>query len=402
MRIVLVVPGGVDPPGAARTIPFIHHLVERLSADHRVTVLATGHDAQPGEWRLFDADVINIPVGNHSKTDIARVVATATRRATAGGRPDVVHALWANLPGLVAGVIGRRHGAPVVVSVGGGEFANLADIGYGGAQTAGTRLLASTAVRLATTVTVATEWMRDHVTAAGVQVGEVIPLGADTRIFQPRSAGAADPTALVHIGSLNRVKDQDLLLRAMAIVVARQPDVHLTIAGADTLHGHHARLAAELGVTDRITFTGHLPPQQVAAVVREASWHVLTSRHDAGPVAVLEAAACGVPTVGVRVGHVADFTSPGFAGAGFADADFAGAPAAMAIDQRTAQVVARTLLRAVGAGERPAIAERAERWARAHDADATAAAFEMLYRRLAASSSRRAAASSGSAPRRSR
>src|SRR6478609_1840340 len=70
MRIVLVVPGGVDPPGSPRTIPFIHHLVERLSADHRVTVLAVGHDPQPGEWRLFEADVVNIPIGEHSKSDI--------------------------------------------------------------------------------------------------------------------------------------------------------------------------------------------------------------------------------------------------------------------------------------------------------------------------------------------
>lgn len=390
MRIVLVVPGGVDPPGSARTIPFVHHLVERLSGDHRVTVLATGHDPHPGEWRLFDAEVINIPIGKHSKADIARVLATATRRATAGGRPDVVHGLWANLPGLVAGAIGRRHGVPVVVSVGGGEFARLPDIGYGGGLTRGTRMLSGAAVRLATTVTVATEWMRHHVGLAGVHVGEVIQLGADTRVFGPRSAGTADATELVHIGSLNHVKDQDLLVRAMSVLVTLEPEVHLTIAGADTLDGHHARLSAQLGMTDRITFAGHLAPPQLAAVVREASWHVLTSRHDAGPVAVLEAAACGVPTIGTRVGHVADFTTA------------LAQPAAVTIEQRSPVAVAHTLARAITDAPRAAIAERAERWAHTHDADATAAAFELLYRRLIASSSRRAAASSGSVPRRSR
>ena len=188
MRIVLVVPGGVDPPGAPRTIPFIHHLVESMSADHQVTVLAVGHDPHPGEWRLFDADVINIPIGEHSKGDILRVVTSATRAASRGGRPDVVHGLWANLPGLVAGTVGRRHGAPVVVSVGGGEFARVPDIGYGGGLHAGTRRLAGAAVRLATTVTVATEWMRTHLAADGIAVDEVIPLGADTRIFHSRPA----------------------------------------------------------------------------------------------------------------------------------------------------------------------------------------------------------------------
>ncbi len=390
MRIVLVVPGGVDPPGAPRTIPFIHHLVESMSAAHELTVLAVGHDPHPGEWRLFDADVINIPIGEHSKADILRVLTSATRAVSRGGRPDVVHGLWANLPGLVASTVGRRYGAPVVVSVGGGEFASVSDIGYGGGLNPGSRRLAGAAVRLATTVTVATEWMRAHLAADGVVADEVIPLGADTRIFHPRPGHVVDPMQLVHVGSLNRVKDQDLLVRAIAELDAMGVDAHLTIVGGDTMNGHHTRLATELGVDERIIFTGQLPPAEVADVVRGASWHVLTSRHDAGPVAVLEAAACGVPTIGVRVGHVADFTRLGEA------------PAAVPIDEHTPIAAALAMARALTGDERPAIAERAERWARTHDADATARAFDVLYRRLAANSSRRAAASSGSRPRRSR
>ena len=54
MRIALVVPGGVDPPGGPRVIPFVHHLVETLSARHEVTVVAIGHDGAAGEWPLFE------------------------------------------------------------------------------------------------------------------------------------------------------------------------------------------------------------------------------------------------------------------------------------------------------------------------------------------------------------
>jgi hypothetical protein len=50
--------------------------------------------------------------------------------------------------------------------------------------------------------------------------------------------------------------------------------------------------------------------------------------------------------------------------------------------------------------ERAAIAERAHEWASLHDADATAAAFETLYRKLAARSSRASAAANGESPRR--
>lgn len=386
VRIVLVVPGGVDPPGSTRVIPFVHDLVERLSARHHVRVLALGHDPSPGSWRLFDAEVVNIPIGAHGRGDVARVLQQAAHHAGVGGRPDVVHALWANLPGLAAGTAGRRLGARVVVSVGGGELAAVPAIGYGGGLARGTLTLARTSLRLAHAVTVATDWMRRHVTDAGARVDEVIALGADTRVFHPGTGH--DPQHLVHVGSLNQVKDQDLLLRGMAVHLATHPTARLTIVGADTRGGHHARLARELGIDGRVTFTGWLPPHEVADVLRTASWHVLTSHHDAGPVAVVEAAACGVPTVGVPVGHVADFVERS-------------EPAALAIAHRTPEAVAAALARAAEPGVRERTSAAARSWALAHDADATAAAFELLYRRLVASSSRSAAAVSGSGPRRS-
>ena len=372
MRIALVVPGGVDPVGSPRVIPFIHDLVRRLGERHDVTVVAVGHDTQAGEWQLFGAPVINVPVGRHSKADIARVLASVPGVAGRHGRPDVVHGLWANLPGLAAVAAAKRWRVPSVVSVCGGEFAAHPTIGYGGGLTTGTRRLALTATRSATTVTVATDWMRDHVRAAGAPVSDVIPLGADTALFTP--APVAHPPRLVHVGGLNRVKDQDLLLAAFAIVAAQQPAVRLTIAGGDTLDGHHRRLAGRLGIAGRVDFLGHVPHAELADVIRGATLHVLTSLHDAGPVAVLEAAACGVPTVGTDVGHVHDFaTLP--------------APSAVAVTDHSPATLAAAITDLLGdEPRRAALAGSGLQWAVAHDAEHTAASFEMLYRRLSANS----------------
>jgi glycosyltransferase involved in cell wall biosynthesis len=221
--------------------------------------------------------------------------------------------------------------------------------------------------------------MRDHVRAAGAPVHELVPLGADLQHFTPGGAApsATDlPLRLVHVGGLNRVKDQELLLRMFALVLAAEPAVRLTIAGGDTLDGHHRRLATQLGVAGQVDFLGHVPHEQLPGVVRGAALHVLTSRHDAGPVAVLEAAACGVPTVGTDVGHVHDF-------AGLPS------PAAVAVTTPTPQALADatlTLLR--DDGRRHALAASALTWAQVHDATHTARTFEMLYRRLVARSAR--------------
>jgi glycosyltransferase involved in cell wall biosynthesis len=373
MKLVLVVPGGVDPPGSPRVIPFIHHLVADLSAAHDVHVIAVGHDAAAGTWPLFGATVTNVPVGRHSKTDIARVIRTVASLAGRRGRPDVVHGLWANLPGLAASLAARRHRVPSVVSVCGGEFAALADIGYGGALSRGGLLMARAATRSATVTTAATDWMMGHVAAAGGRVDELIPLGADLSTF---STSRQPPVAdrLVHVGNLNRVKDQTLLLHAFQRVVEQRPDATLDIAGMDTLHGATQALADELGVADRVRFTGYLQPEALASVLRTASVHVLSSRHDAGPIAVLEAAACAVPTVGTAVGHVADFAAMT-------------PPAAVAVSDRRPAALADAVVELLNDdARRTTLGERALAWSTTHDRRATSQCFEALYRRLAASS----------------
>ena len=374
-----MVPGGVDPPGAERVIPFIHGLVADLSSRHEVRVIAAGHDAQPGSWRLFDAEVVNVPVGRHSKSDIARVVHQVSRVAGEGGRPDVIHGLWANLPGLAATLAARWHRVPSVVSVCGGEFVAIPDIGYGGGLSRGSRLMVRTATRSAAAVTVATSWMSRHVIEHGGRVSEVVPLGADVSVFRntdgtsPSSSGPATGKRIVHVGNLNKVKDQDLLLRTFVKVRDSHPDATLDIAGLDTLGGELQTLATTLGIDRQVRFLGYLQPTQLAAALNGAAVHVLTSRHDAGPVAVLEAAACAVPTVGTAVGHVADF-------AAMPD------PAAVAVSGRQPDALAAAII-AVLADEprRRALAHRAQAWAVAHDSRHTSRTFESLYRRLIAS-----------------
>lgn len=371
MRIVLVVPGGVDPPGSPRVIPFIHGLVADLSSRHELLVIAVGHDSVSGSWPLFGAEVINVPVGRHGKADIARVVRAVSSIAGAGGRPDVVHGLWANLPGFAASMAAYRHRRPSVVSVCGGEFAALADIGYGGGLRRGTLLMAQASTRAATAVTVATSWMHAHVTAAGGRVDEIIPLGADTSIFS-RTAATPIPYRVAHVGNLNRVKDQSLLLQAFRLVLDSCPDAELDIAGLDTLDGQVQHLATTLDLDPHVRFHGYLPAPELAAMLSEATLHVLSSRHDAGPVAVLEAAACGVPTIGTAVGHVADFATMPH-------------PGALAVSDRRPEVLADGIVAALADDQRRRlVADSAHDWAVAHDAAHTSRAFEALYRRVIA------------------
>jgi glycosyltransferase involved in cell wall biosynthesis len=163
----------------------------------------------------------------------------------------------------------------------------------------------------------------------------------------------------------------------MALVVAQEPRATLTIAGGDTLDGHHARLADELGLAEHVHFRGHVDHDALPTVLRGKSLHLLTSRHDAGPLAVVEAAACGVPTVGTDVGHVHDFAA-------------LATPAAVAVRDRSPKALADAVVAVLrDPAHRDALAAAGRTWAATHDAAHTAATFEQLYRRLAASSASR-------------
>jgi glycosyltransferase involved in cell wall biosynthesis len=286
----------------------------------------------------------------------------------------VVHAFWASVTGLVAIAAARRHRVPTVVHVAGGELVAMRDIGYGGALGRVAPRITRQVLTRATCVTVATDWMRDHVIAAGHRVDEVVPLGGDRRWFAPAPGRSqAEPGRLVHVASLNRVKDQTTLLRAVAAARADVPGIHLDLVGVDTLAGEVQHVADRLDLTDATTFHGFVPHHALAPILQRSQLHVMASRHEAGPLAAVEAALCGVPTAGTRVGHIADLSA-------------LRPPAAAAVavgdhDALAAEIVA--LL--TDADRRDALASAARTWAEQHDADHTAARFDAIYTRLAAS-----------------
>lgn len=360
MRIGLIVPGGVDRSGEHRVIPAVLWIVERLARRHDVHVVVPRQEPEPGEWDLLGARVHN--VGRRPLR--ARAVRTLVRLHR--DRPlDVLHALWARGPGEVALAASRLCRRPFLVHVAGGELVWLPEVAFG-SRRPWRRALARFVLRRADRVTAASGPMLELVARAGVDAVRV-PLGVDTSRWTPEpSRGRPDPRLprLVQVGSLTPVKDHPTLLRAVARLEADGCAVHVDLVGEDTSEGAVPRLARELGVAHRITVHGFLPQRRAIPVVRGADLMVVASRHEAGPVAMLEAAAVGVPTVGTAVGHVRDWAPEAAVAVPVGDADaLARAVAGLLSDEP----------------RRIALAARARKKALREDADWTAARFEELY-----------------------
>lgn len=369
MKIGLVVPGGVDRSGRERVIPALLWLIESLAARNEVVVFALGQEEAPGEWPLLGARVVDLgraaPRTLPGLGVLARIrqLSRAFRRH---GPFDVVHAFWASPCGFLAvAAVPRR--TPVVVSLAGGELASLPGIGYGCGLVPRERLKVRVALRRAAAVTAASVPMLRAASAAGV-VAELVPLGVEAAGFLPRAPRCRDgPFRLLHVGSLNRVKDQPTLLRALALARERVSGLHLDIVGEDTLGGEVQALALRLGLGEAVTFHGWLSTEETRRHFARADLLVVSSRHEAGPVALVEAAACGVPTVGTAVGHVLEGDGVRSIAVPVGDAPgLAEAIVALAMDEE----------------RRRRMGGAALSWARENDVDRTAARFEAIYLRV--------------------
>jgi glycosyltransferase involved in cell wall biosynthesis len=363
VRIALVVTGGVDRGGREKVIPAVLWLIERLARQHDVFVYALRYHEQPCTYPLLGATVRDLGRPRGVLRQHAALIAALKR----DGPFDVVHGYWALPAGLAAAAAGRRLGIPSVVTCDSGEFSAIPEIGYGLQIRWRQRAAVSAALRLASRVTVCTAFMERLARAHGA-AAVVIPLGVDTNLFRPPAqAPGGPPWRVLNVASLNPVKDHRTLIEAFRIVAGRLGDVHLDVAGEDTMSGVIQDAVVSRSLHRRVTFHGALPTDRVAALYRQSHLFVLSSRHEAAGVVALEAAASCLPIVGTSVGYLADW-SP--AGARVVPPADAGGLAEAIVD----------VLNESAARQR--LASSAHDWAVAHDADWSAAEFTRLYASL--------------------
>lgn len=138
--------------------------------------------------------------------------------------------------------------------------------------------------------------------------------GMDPPAARP-AARPRQPPRILGFGRLVCDKGFDLLLRAHAVVARRRPDARLILAGDGTARPALEHLAASLGLSASVEFTGMVAPQAIPALIERASLVVVPSRWDEpfGLVA-LEAALMARPVVATRVGGLAEVVEHGTTG----------------------------------------------------------------------------------------
>lgn len=104
------------------------------------------------------------------------------------------------------------------------------------------------------------------------------------------------------VGGLIDRKGVGWLLEAFAVSRRQDPDLTLTLVGEGAERARLTDRAAELGVSEAVTFAGAVSPHEALRLMREHDLLVHPSRYETFGVVVIEAIAAGMPVIVTRCG----------------------------------------------------------------------------------------------------
>ncbi len=151
-----------------------------------------------------------------------------------------------------------------------------------------------------------------YVTVSLPSMRDLAELGVDQRSIAvvrnglddaPPASLTAPRSAVPRVAVLSRLvphKQIEDALDAVAALRPRIPGLHLDVVGDGWWRRRLVDHAAALGISEAVTFHGHVDDITKHQVVQRAWVHVLPSRKEGWGLAVLEAAQHAVPTVGYR------------------------------------------------------------------------------------------------------
>jgi D-inositol-3-phosphate glycosyltransferase len=339
----------LDPPGTGDAGGMNVYIVQtatrlaRRGVAVEVFTRATSSELPPVVELAPGVTVRHIAAGPYeglAKNDLPAQLCAFTAgvlRAEARREPgyyDVVHShYW--LSGQVGWLARDRWGVPLVHTAHTLAKVKNAALAQGDAPEPHTRVIGEQQVvteadRLVANTAVETAQLVELYGADPARTATIAP-GVDLELFTPGSREAArarlglplDAVVLAFVGRIQPLKGPDVLLRAAAEMVRRDPALRgrlrvLVVGGPSgsglaepaVLH----QLAAELGISEQVVFA---PPQSGCALVgvyRAADVVAVPSYSESFGLVALEAQACGTPVVAAAVGGLPVAVDDGVSG----------------------------------------------------------------------------------------
>ena len=237
---------------------------------------------------------------------------------------DVIHAHFAHYEGLVGMLAKKMTGKPLVITIHGYDILVEQSIGYGVRLSKKYDAIVRRVLNDADAIITASKATFNEVSKIVENDSKIylIPNGVDIKRYNPNLNGSYikkrfNITDVNIVFTLRRHETKnglEYLIRAAQIVTKNKDNVIFIIGGDGSLRAYHEKLAINLGLKDKIIFTGDIPYNNVPFSYAISDITVIPSLQEAFGLVVSEAMACGKPVIGSKVGGIPDQIVDGYNG----------------------------------------------------------------------------------------
>lgn len=313
------------PPGPGGIGTHAHELATGLhQLGWRPAVLTAQHYVSDTERDAFNR-AQPFPVETFRRTPTGPLKAIergfALARAVERWNPRLVVATGERSTWIAAAVL-RRNRIPWIAVGHGTEF------GLTGWQ----RALVRRAFNRASAVVCVSRYTWGQMEACGIRPrrGTVIPNGADAACFKRlpshqtlqfrEERGWRDKRLILTVGNVTERKGQEVVIRALPRLLAREPRTHYLMAGLPTERPKLESAAREAGVAAHAHFLGRVDSGTLVQLMNACDVFAMTSRRtwwgdfEGYGIAVVEAALCGAPAVVSAGSGLSEAIVPGVTG----------------------------------------------------------------------------------------
>jgi len=282
-----------NPHAGGAEIHFFEIFGRLAEAGHRVRLVCSGWTGAPPTATVKGIEVQR----SGRRNSFALVGRRAVRRAIAAERPDIVVEDVNKLPLFLASMTELPFCVLVPHLFGETAFQE-APWPMAAAVWLGERPLPRAYGRAG--FHAISESTRDDLVARGVPPGKIrgIHPGVDGRRYCPSpSVPRSTEPRFLYVGRLKRYKGIGLAIQALELARRSRSDLRLDIAGTGDHRPALERLAAELGQTEAVTFHGFVSEERKISLLRTAWANLFPSPKEGWGITVVEAAACGTPSL---------------------------------------------------------------------------------------------------------
>jgi glycosyltransferase involved in cell wall biosynthesis len=209
----------------------------------------------------------------------------------------------------------------------------------------------------------AAQFLEKHTGLAGVHA---ISCGIDAHKYSPNWEPRTE-NRILFVGRVTGEKQIDVLIRALTLLPA-ELDAKVEIVGGGDQKRNLEHLAAELGIADRVTFTGYVTDEELRDAYHRATVLAMPSIAELQSIVTMEAMASALPVVAANAMALPHLVHNGENGYLFEPSN----PEDLAAKLRTVLEASPEEYRAMK--------EASIRLIAAHDIQRTLSTFESLYR----------------------